>query len=69
MPSQIGKDTKGCFWKWGGSGKKYYFTCGNVQASKGAKTKADKQGAAAYSSGYTGESPTVIIPDAPKTIF
>ena len=54
MPSASGKDSKGCYWKWGGQGKKYYYSCGNKDASARAKAKADKQGAAAYASGYKG---------------
>jgi hypothetical protein len=52
MPSNSGKDSKGCYWRWGSSGKKYYYACGDSGASKGAKAKADKQGQAVYSTGW-----------------
>jgi hypothetical protein len=52
MPSKSGKDSKGCFWRWGSTSKKYYYACGNSAASKGAKAKADKQGQAVYSTGW-----------------
>jgi len=52
MPTKSGKDSKGCFWQWG-SKAKYYYTCGDKDASARAKAKADKQGTAAYATGYT----------------
>lgn len=52
MPSLPGKDRLGCFYRWGNSGKKYYYKCGDKTAAERAKAKADKQGKAAYSSGY-----------------
>jgi hypothetical protein len=51
MPTRTGKDSKGCYAQWG-SGKKYYYTCGNDAAKKRAVAKANKQGAAAHASGY-----------------
>jgi hypothetical protein len=54
MPSQRGNDSKGCFYQWGSSGKKYYYSCGDASSRKQAKKKADKQGQAAYASGYKG---------------
>ena len=54
MPTKLGKDKKGCFARWGKSGKKYYYKCGDAKARERAKKKADKQGRAAYSSGYRG---------------
>jgi hypothetical protein len=54
MPTHTGKDSKGCFAQWG-SGKKYYYTCGNAVEREAAKSKADKQGKAAYASGYKGK--------------
>jgi hypothetical protein len=50
MPVQLGKDTKGCFARWGKSGAKYHYTCGNENQRNEAKQKAYKQGAAI---GYT----------------
>lgn len=52
MPSRAGKDSKGCYYQWGSSGKKYYYKCGDKAAGARAKAKADRQGAAAYASGY-----------------
>ena len=54
MPTKTGKDSKGCFARWGSSGKKYYFKCGSKVAQKRAIKKANKQGAAAYAHGYKG---------------
>lgn len=54
MPAQQGKDSKSCFWRWGGSGKKYYYKCGSKPASAAAKKKAVKQGAAIFSTGWKG---------------
>ncbi len=42
------------WYKWGQSGKKYYYTPGNETARKRAKTKAEQQRDAAYASGYDG---------------
>lgn len=53
MPTRTGKDKKGCFARWG-SGKKYYFKCGNRQARKRAISKANIQGRAAHAGGYRG---------------
>ena len=50
MPVQQGKDRKGKFYRWGGHGKKYYFS--SERTRKGAKTKAGKQGQAAHAHGY-----------------
>jgi len=54
MPSITGKDSKGCFARWGKTGKKYYYRCGNKAARKRAKALADAQRTAIFSSGYTG---------------
>jgi len=48
MPAQRGKDKKGCFWRWGSSGKKYYYKCGDKAASTRAKKKANIQGRAIH---------------------
>ena len=55
MPTKLGKDSKGCFARWGSSGTKYYYTCGDNASRNRAKDKADKQGRAVYSSGYKGK--------------
>lgn len=58
MPVHRGTTTRdgerACFYQWGGSGKKYFYECGNKQSRKRAKTLAQKQGAAAHASGYNG---------------
>jgi len=46
MPVQLGKDKTNCFARWGRSGKKYYYTCGNETARNKAKQKAYEQGLA-----------------------
>lgn len=51
MPTQTGKDDKGCYAQWGNQ-KKYYYECGNDEARERAKAKADKQGQAAHAGGY-----------------
>ena len=53
MPTRTGKDSKGCWVRWG-SGKKYYYECGNEAARKNAVAKANKQGQAAHAAGYKG---------------
>lgn len=50
MPVRTGKDKKGRFAQWGGSGKKYYFK--NESGKEAAKKKASKQGQAAHAAGY-----------------
>jgi hypothetical protein len=52
MPTHIGKDAKGCYARWGSSGKKYYYECENSDARERAKDKANKQGQAAHAHGY-----------------
>lgn len=52
MPVHTGKDKEGCYAQWGGSGKKYYYECGNEEAERRAINKAEKQGRAAHASGY-----------------
>ena len=46
MPTATGKDSKGCFARWGTHGAKYYYACGNKDARERAKAKADRQGRA-----------------------
>lgn len=54
MPVYRGRDSKGSYYQWGKSGKKYYYTSGDEQSRERAKNKAEKQGRAAYASGYKG---------------
>lgn len=46
MPVELGRDKEGCFAKWGKSGAKYHYTCGNEVSRNNAKEKAYKQGLA-----------------------
>lgn len=43
MPLQTGKDTEGCFIKWGDQGAKYHYICGDEQSREAAKKKAITQ--------------------------
>jgi len=54
MPTICSKDSKGCFCRWGGSGKKYYYKCNDKAARERARKKANAQGAAAHAHGYKG---------------
>lgn len=46
MPVRSGKDSKGSFFRYGDSGKKYYYTPGDKSSRERAKKKAGKQGQA-----------------------
>ena len=46
MPIQLGKDSEGCFAKWGNKGAKYHYTCGDDSELNEAKKKALKQAVA-----------------------
>lgn len=54
MPVNRGKDSKGPYYQWGDSGKKYHYESGNKGSRERAKDKAGKQGRAARASGYRG---------------
>lgn len=54
MPVHRGKDSKGAYYQWGKSGKKYHYETGNKSSRDSAKKKAEKQGQAARASGYKG---------------
>lgn len=41
-----------CYYQWGNSGKKYWYTPGNKEERKEAKRKAEAQRNAAYATGY-----------------
>ena len=47
------KDGKPAY-RWGDSGKAYTYTPGDKSSRERAKRKAEKQGQAAYASGYKG---------------
>jgi hypothetical protein len=46
MPVELGRDKEGCFARWGKSGARYHYTCGNEEARNSAKEKAYEQGLA-----------------------
>lgn len=46
MPVELGRDKEGCFARWGKSGARYHYTCGNEEARNSAKEKAYQQGLA-----------------------
>ena len=48
MPAYRGRDSKGPFYRWGQSGKKYYYTAGNKQSRERARQKALRQGRAIH---------------------
>lgn len=50
------KDSKGYFCRWGSSGKKYYYNPNDKASRERARKKANKQGAAARASGWTGKA-------------
>lgn len=52
MPTTRKTDTKGSYYQWGSSGKKYYIS---QYGEAGARKKADEQGRAAYANGYKGK--------------
>lgn len=52
MPVGFGKDSKGCWARWGSEGKKYYYECGSDSGKAAAAKKAGAQGAAIKKSGY-----------------
>lgn len=55
MPVHRSKDSKGPYYQWGDSGKKYHYEAGNGQSREDAKKKAERQGRAARASGYKGD--------------
>jgi hypothetical protein len=55
MPVRRGKDSKGPYFKWGQSGKKYHYTSGNKASMRRARAKAARQGRAVRASGYRGK--------------
>ena len=57
MPIQYGKDKKGCYVKWGRSGAKYHYKCGDASARERARKKANKQ---AVAISYNSNNPTEL---------
>jgi hypothetical protein len=54
MPVHRDKDSKGPYYQWGDSGKKYHYESGDKSSREKAKKKAEQQGRAARASGYRG---------------
>ena len=54
MPVHRRKDSKGPYYQWGESGKKYRYEAGEKSSRERAKKQAEKQGRAARASGYGG---------------
>lgn len=54
MPVRRSKDSKGPYYRWGESGKKYHYEPGNAKSREQARSKAEKQGRAARAAGYEG---------------
>lgn len=52
MPINRGRDKDGPYYRWGDSGKKYYYKSGDVKSREKARGKAVKQAQAIYASGY-----------------
>jgi hypothetical protein len=52
MPVLRGKDSKGSFYQWG-TQKKYYYKVGDKKSRKNAKARAERQGKAIRSTGWT----------------
>ena len=46
MPVHRGQDTRGPFYQWGTTGKKYYYTAGSTRARNMARGRAALQGRA-----------------------
>ncbi len=54
MPVHRGKDSKGPYYQWGDSGKKYHYETGKKASRDRAKERAERQGRAARAHGYKG---------------
>lgn len=54
MPIVRGFDNKGCFYRYGETGEKYHYKCGDESARQRAYGKAMEQEIAIISSGYSG---------------
>lgn len=52
MPVRRGNDSKGPYYQWGESGKKYRYQAGDKSSRAKAKQKAERQGRAIRASGY-----------------
>jgi hypothetical protein len=54
MPVHRGQDSRGPFYQWGDSGKRYHYMAGNAESRNRAKKSATRQGQAARAHGYKG---------------
>ena len=52
MPVHRGNDSKGPYYQWGDSGKKYHYTANDKSSRGRAHNKAVKQGQAVRASGW-----------------
>jgi hypothetical protein len=52
VPVHRGKDSKGPYYQWGESGKRYHYESGDKESRDEAKEKARRQGRAAHAAGY-----------------
>lgn len=52
MPVMRGQDEEGTYYRWGKTGKKYYYRPGDENSRRRAKLRAQQQGIAARASGY-----------------
>ena len=50
MPANRGRDSQGCYFRWGDHGKKYYYIAGNITSREYAKNKSLLQGRAIHAS-------------------
>lgn len=55
MPIHRKTDSKGPYYQWGNSGKKYYYKSGSKRSRETAIDKAKKQAVAIYASGWKGK--------------
>jgi hypothetical protein len=46
MPVRRGRDAAGCYYQWGGMGKRYYYTPGSYRSRARAQARAARQGRA-----------------------
>jgi hypothetical protein len=54
MPVRRRQDSKGPYYQWGDSGRKYRYTPGNASSRNRARQAATRQGQAARARGYRG---------------
>jgi len=52
MPVHRGHNAIGYYYQWGNTGKRYYYTPGNVRSENDARNKSNQQARAIYAHGY-----------------